>query len=645
MRPLRAYQEPLVAGVVADMAAGARETLLAACPGAGKTEMALHVLKRLIEAGTTKRALVLAHAQTNLRHQWRQRIEAAMPGLARLVDVHIPQERRRITGDYDSVVIDEAHQLYEVDGGMVKGVLDAVKPKRVLLLTGSPYVFTARGLKAHALSLQELQDQDGGRYVADLTLLIGQSRYDITQGDWNDKGELRDGLKFKEPRTRDTLDDLLTDLNMDVTGGQSADWGRTAGRLGKTIIACRSVEMADQVGRYFKRRGVGCVVSHQQSDVDSERLQTFKQGGDVHVAAVVFRGSLGFDMPDLRCFVDMTGSKNPIRIFQMVCRVVRPHPGDDQRKLFVKVMPKVFNGEELCAWMSFVMKQAESGFFREWDGFQKENSEIPMVSDRVAARGAQRGSTRPLMTNRMRMWGDGGYFTILNNEKQRALVGVGICRLGLIRGLRNSRELEGLTFGRLTAIERAGISRDGQVVWKCACACGRKHLVKAGNLKSGAVLSCGCLNKTRQGRHGTPEYKILANAKYNCANSSSNQWNIYGGKGIEVCERWRDPKNGFENFLADMGPRPSKEHALRRHDLNGPFSQENCFWGKQDKIIGSGGIVVGGMKKSLAGWSRKTGVPAGTIRARIKRGWPIEKAVGTKVIGPGRRPAGRQVVP
>lgn len=66
-----------------------------------------------------------------------------------------------------------------------------------------------------------------------------------------------------------------------------------------------------------------------------------------------------------------------------------------------------------------------------------------------------------------------------------------------------------------------------------------------------------------------------------CQNPKGRLWENYGGRGINVCERWQrkqEKAQGFWNFVADMGPRP-EGYALGRRDLNGDYSPENCFWG------------------------------------------------------------------
>ena len=147
--------------------------------------------------------------------------------------------------------------------------------------------------------------------------------------------------------------------------------------------------------------------------------------------------------------------------------------------------------------------------------------------------------------------------------------------------------LVGLKFGRLTVLsELTGRDNQGHVLFKCKCDCGNIVNVVGYRLKCGLTKSCSCLQKEIVSKrskidnktHGlskTSTYKSYLDMIIRCNNPKSKPYPHYGGRGIKVCERWM---RSFENFIEDMGARPSNNLSLERINNDGNYELSNCKW-------------------------------------------------------------------
>ncbi len=122
-----------------------------------------------------------------------------------------------------------------------------------------------------------------------------------------------------------------------------------------------------------------------------------------------------------------------------------------------------------------------------------------------------------------------------------------------------------------------------------------------------------------------PLYCVWAGMKERCLNPKGRSWKNYGGRGITVCDRWR---NSFDNFVADMPPRPPGM-ILDREDNNGNYEPGNCRW--VDSMTSGFNVrsirmlTINGRTQHVAAWSRESGINSATILARFKAGLPHDK--------------------
>ena len=172
---------------------------------------------------------------------------------------------------------------------------------------------------------------------------------------------------------------------------------------------------------------------------------------------------------------------------------------------------------------------------------------------------------------------------------------------------------------------------------KCQCKCKEiKECYAYCLIVENSPKNCGC-DKTHMEsyKHGatsggeeTVEFKAWKRIIEMCYYPQYKAFNRYGGKGVTVCDEWR---NNFQKFLDDMGERPSDKHILGRKDTSGNYTSENCFWttlkkqnnNRKDTIY----IEYNNIKKPLREWAEEIGINPVTLWDRIRAKWTVERAL------------------
>ena len=216
-------------------------------------------------------------------------------------------------------------------------------------------------------------------------------------------------------------------------------------------------------------------------------------------------------------------------------------------------------------------------------------------------------------------------------------------------------DLRGKKFGKLTAIEPVGLDKHKEMTWRCLCDCGNEYIAKSYALRTGKTTQCrecalkqiGDANRKYflTHEHPTPPNKIIESEKYptitrrlretytnmktRCYNSNSLSYYRYGGRGIKICDEWKDNFLTFALWALDNGYR--EDLTIDRIDNNGDYEPNNCrFVSRTEQAnnrVSSTKLEYNGEFDTLANWSRRLGMPYYYIQYRIYKGRSMEDIV------------------
>ena len=207
------------------------------------------------------------------------------------------------------------------------------------------------------------------------------------------------------------------------------------------------------------------------------------------------------------------------------------------------------------------------------------------------------------------------------------------------------KDLTGMKFSRLTVIERADdyIKPSGEHVpmWKCKCECGNDCVKNQYNLIEGYTSSCGCIRIENtikahkiHGETNSKLYRVWENIKKRCYDPNATGYNHYGGRGISMCDEWKDSYVTFREWALQHGYQfnaDRKECTIERINVDGNYCPENCKWAnmkeqgnnKRNNRI----IKIDELSLTVPQWAERMGVDPRLIHCRLNRGWNEYDAV------------------
>lgn len=209
-------------------------------------------------------------------------------------------------------------------------------------------------------------------------------------------------------------------------------------------------------------------------------------------------------------------------------------------------------------------------------------------------------------------------------------------------------DMVGRKYGKLVVLRENGRSHNRSVKWECICDCGKVVTVDGTSLRNGHTTSCGCNRYRKLNKYSIIHkrlYQIWASMKDRCSNPNNSNYKWYGGKGISVCDEWKNNFETFYNWSIENGYIEDAERGLYtidRIDTEGDYAPSNCRWvdtKKQSRNkTNNHYLTYNGVTKTLTDWADEVGILATTIDSRIrKHGWSVEKALTTPTMNCGRR--------
>lgn len=176
--------------------------------------------------------------------------------------------------------------------------------------------------------------------------------------------------------------------------------------------------------------------------------------------------------------------------------------------------------------------------------------------------------------------------------------------------------------------------------WLCRCSCGTEEVRTLGHVMSGRSRSCGCIQiasvVARNRTHGLSKHPCYSQWKAmhkRCRSRTDPAYHRYGGRGIRVCKRWSG-RDGFLNFIADMGEQPEGCNTVERKRVNENYTPENCCWASRSvqnrNKRNNRRITFRGRTQCLQAWAEELGMPQSKLYYRIvTAGWDVERAFMT----------------
>lgn len=190
------------------------------------------------------------------------------------------------------------------------------------------------------------------------------------------------------------------------------------------------------------------------------------------------------------------------------------------------------------------------------------------------------------------------------------------------------KDITGQKFNRLLVVSRAENSKSGKASWNCKCDCGNMVVVWGSNLRNGHTQSCGCLQRERtseasttHGKTHTKIHTVWKTMKQRCFCKNHHKFKDYGGRGITVCDEWKNDFQAFYDYVSELPHFGEEGYSIDRINNDGNYEPGNVKWSTLKEQARNRRtcryVYYNGEFLTIAELSEKTGVPAKKLYSQI----------------------------
>lgn len=196
-------------------------------------------------------------------------------------------------------------------------------------------------------------------------------------------------------------------------------------------------------------------------------------------------------------------------------------------------------------------------------------------------------------------------------------------------------DMAGKRFGHLTVMKEA-YRINKRIYWLCLCDCGKEKAIDGRHLRDGNTTSCGCMQRCYgHGKTETRLYHIWCTMKARCLRETSNKYSRYGGRGITICDEWKNNFNAFYEWAKQNGY--EDDLSIDRINNDKGYYPENCRWATPEEQANNTAqnvyVEYNGIKTTISRMARLHNMKPSILSKRLKRGWSIERAIETPSLG------------